>query len=103
MLFFVQVSPVATEQECMSLHWFGTTNDRFASAEKLFCGNCAQVFPVSSGTFLNANHGLCFCAYWPFVQAVDPSAGRSSLYVANVFPAAISSWPRFAAVIDCGV
>jgi hypothetical protein len=26
-----------------------------------------------------ANQGLCFCAYCPLVQAVDPSLGRSSL------------------------
>ncbi len=87
----------------MSLHWLGTTKDRSGSAAKLFCGNCVHVLPVFSGTFLKANHGLCFCAYWPFVHAVEPSLGRSSLYVAKVLPAAISSWPRFGAVIDCGV
>src|SRR5258708_3304269 len=68
-LFFTQVSPVATEQSCMSLHRFGVTKDTPGSVEKSV-GNWVNVFAEDSGTLENPNQGLCFWAYLPLVQTV---------------------------------
>lgn len=38
-----------------------------------------MVFAVLVGTLEKPNQGLCFCAYWPLLQTVEPSLGSDSL------------------------
>lgn len=60
-LFLSQVSPVPTEQSCMSLHRFGTTKDTLGRVVKSV-GNWVIVFAVLVGTLEKANQGLCLRA-----------------------------------------
>src|SRR5947207_3925438 len=92
--FFSQVSPVDTEQSCMSLHRFGTTTETFGSVVKSV-GKRLNRRLLDDGTFVKFTHGLCLRAYEPDVQPVYPSDGMLSEYPTNVFPAAMSWWPRF--------
>ncbi|BCK66536.1 hypothetical protein Srufu_004890 [Streptomyces libani subsp. rufus] len=67
-----------TEQSCISLHRFGTTNETVGSFEKSV-GKASKVWAEPVETLLKPNHGLCFCAYLPLLQVVEPSDGSDSL------------------------
>src|SRR5262249_5946652 len=64
--FLAQVSPVDTEQSCISLHRFGTTNDTVGRLLKVV-GNREKRRLLDAGISLKFTHGLCLRAYWPLV------------------------------------
>src|SRR3954463_12381484 len=72
-----QVSPVPTEQSCMSLQRLGTTHDIVGRVVKSV-GHCAKVLPLEAATLVKENHGLCLRAYFPalLLHVVEPCVGR---------------------------
>src|SRR5215469_10253993 len=64
-----QVSPVATEQSCMSLHRLGVMNATVGRLVKVL-GKLAYVRLLAAGTLEKSTQLLCLRAYVPLVQPV---------------------------------
>ena len=72
------------------------TNATVGSVLKSVGNRLNRRLPVA-GTFVNSAQGLCFRAYRPLAQPVNPSDGRLSEYPVKPWPVASSWWPRFSA------
>src|SRR5215469_702728 len=80
---------------CMSSLRLGTTKEMTGNVVKSV-GKLVKGSLLFVGTLEKFTQGLCFRAYAPDVQTVDPTDGKSSEKPVKVLPAAISSLPRFA-------